>query len=133
MQDSITLMFLVATALMVAAPVHAQQKEAPPVVNAELAQTGAKLWSAKACMSCHTIGKGKVIAPDLAGLFERRTVEWVKTWLKEPEPMFESDDAVKAMVNEYNGLKMPDMKLSAEEIEALMHYIAEQQPVRPDN
>lgn len=99
-------------------------------VDKELAKSGKKLWTAKGCMGCHTIGKGKLAAPDLDGLYERREAEWVKRWLKEPEPMYETDDAVKAMLKEWNGLKMPNLKLTDAEIDALMHYIGEQQKTK---
>lgn len=113
---------------LVAAPVHAQES-APLVVDKNLAKAGKNVWSAKGCMGCHMIGK-KMAAPDLNGLYERRSVEWVRTWLKTPEPMFETDEAVKAMVKEYNGLKMPNMKLTDAQIDQVMHYIASEQKAK---
>jgi mono/diheme cytochrome c family protein len=54
----------------------------------------------------------------------------VKSWLKNPEPMFETDAAVQAMVKEYNGLKMPNMKLTDAQIDQVMHYIASEQKAK---
>lgn len=121
--------------MLAAVPAHAQEEKsndgaAAFTVDKELAKSGKKVWTAKGCMGCHTIGKGKLAAPDLNGLYERRDVEWVKRWLKTPEPMFETDEAVKTMVKEWNGLKMPNLKLSDAEIDAVMHYIGEQQKTK---
>ena len=71
---------LVAGAVLVASPAGAQDtKESETfVVDKSLAKAGKNVWSAKGCMGCHMIGK-KLAAPDLNGLYERRTAEWVKT------------------------------------------------------
>ncbi|MEM4658894.1 MAG: c-type cytochrome, partial [Candidatus Methanosuratincola sp.] len=34
-------------------------------VNKELAEKGEKLFAEKGCAACHTIGKGKLVGPDL--------------------------------------------------------------------
>jgi mono/diheme cytochrome c family protein len=118
---------------LLGSPAHAQETkgsgQAAFVVDKGLAKTGKTVWSAKGCMGCHMIGK-KLAAPDLNGLYERRTAEWVKSWLKNPEPMFETDAAVQAMVKEYNGLKMPNMKLTDAQIDQVMHYIASEQKAK---
>jgi mono/diheme cytochrome c family protein len=124
------LMFGVAVvALTYAAPAYAQDP-APPTktweVDKDKAKTGAKVFNAKGCMACHTIGKGRLAGPDLAGLLDRRDVDWVHRWLKDPAPMFETDTAVIAMVKEYKGVKMPNMKLTEDQIEQLIHYMVEQ-------
>ena len=121
--------------VLVAAPANAQEQQQagdgePFVVNKELAKAGKNVWTGKGCMGCHSIGKGKLAGPDLNGLYERRQTEWVKTWLKNPEAMYETDEAVKAMLKEWNGLKMPNMKLKDTEIDAVMHYIGEQQKAK---
>ena len=109
--------------LLVAGPLHAQTL----VVDKQLAATGKVLWSSKGCASCHTIGKGKVAAPDLNGLYERRSPEWVRSFLAEPDSILDNDEAGKALLKEWFGLRMPDFDLKEEEIEALTHYIAQQQ------
>lgn len=107
---------------------HAQGIKAskPFLVDKALVNAGKNVWSAKGCMACHMIGK-EMAAPDLNGLYERRSAEWIKSWLKDPAPFFESDDAIKAMVKQYNGMKMPNLKLTEAEIDQVMHYIASQQ------
>jgi protein SCO1 len=95
-------------------------------VNAQLAQTGKKLFAAKGCNGCHTIGKGDLAAPDLGGLLERRSQEWIRKWLHDPRPMLESDDTARAMLNRFNGMRMPNLGLDDKMIAALMNYIAQE-------
>src|SRR5919106_2054533 len=108
-------------ALLIAQPVFAQTeagKQERIIVNDSLAKVGETVWSAKGCVSCHTIGKSGIIAPDLAGLFERRTVAWVRSLLRDPDALLERDDTAKALLQRYNNLRMPNLKLSDTEIEA---------------
>lgn len=126
-----TFAFVAVAAVLGAAPAQAQDTNPSTafVVDKDLAKAGKGVWSAKGCMGCHMIGK-KLAAPDLNGLYERRSAEWVKAWLKAPESMFESDADVKAMVQEYNGMKMPNLRLTDAQIEQVMHYIASEQKAK---
>lgn len=124
---------MVVTALAMATPSYAQAQEkaaaesaAPFAVDAAKAKAGSKVFGAKACMGCHTIGKGRLAGPDLAGVLDRRSEEWVRTWLKDPSAMFETDETAKALLKEYNNVKMPNMKLTEEQIDQVLHYIVEQ-------
>ncbi|HEX7090026.1 MAG TPA: cytochrome c [Longimicrobiales bacterium] len=113
-----------------AAPVHAQSSRATAAkaafaVDTAKARAGAGLWEAKGCNACHGIGEKQVIVgPDLAGVFERRERAWLERWLKEPDLMQRSDSIGKALLAEYNNIPMPNLGLTDEEIEALLHYIA---------
>ena len=61
------------SALLLVKPAAAQEVKASGgeefVVDKKLADAGKKLFAAKTCNACHTIGKGPLAAPDLAGLF----------------------------------------------------------------
>ena len=119
-------------AVAAATPAHAQDKatatEAKKVweVDKSKAKQGAAVFGAKMCMGCHTVGKGRLAGPDLAGLLERRETDWVLRWLKDPTPMFETDSTAKALLKEYNNVKMPNMKLTDAQIDQVIHYIVEQ-------
>src|SRR5262249_45688413 len=39
------------------------------------------------CLGCHTIGKGDVVGPDLAGVMTRRDRAWLARYLTEPDRM----------------------------------------------
>jgi len=113
-----------------AASLHAQSNQADGkasiTVDAEKAKAGAALWTARTCAACHTIGKGVTIGPDLAGVLERRERAWLVRWLKEPDVMLRADSTAKALLAEYNNIPMPNLSLTDEEIEALLHYIAQE-------
>jgi cytochrome c2 len=61
------------------------------------------------CFTCHSIGRGKVIGPDLANVHERREGEWLVKFIKSSQAMVNSGDpeAVK-IFNEFNKIPMPD-------------------------
>lgn len=84
---------------------------------------GERLYFAKGCVACHTIGKGKHLGPDLKGIGARRTPDWLGRWLKSPQLMAATDPDAKALLREYQ-LIMPDPELSAGEVEALAGYLA---------
>ena len=43
------------------------------------------------CGSCHTVGKGDRVGPDLKGAVERRGRPWVERFVGEPSAMLDSD------------------------------------------
>ena len=87
---------------------------------------GKALWSTKGCMGCHTIGKGKAAGPDLMGVLDRRSLDWVQRWLHDPPAMQESDSTARALLAQFNNTKMPNLQLGDEEVTALIAYIADQ-------
>lgn len=131
MNRRIILAFCGLALTLAANPLAAQQQF---VVDSALAESGRRVFTSKACIGCHTIGKGDLAAPDLGGLLERRSLSWITNWLRDPKTMLEKDDTAKALLKQYNNLRMPDLKLSNEEIKALMHYIAlETKATKPSN
>lgn len=97
-------------------------------VDRNLAKQGKSLWTSKMCSGCHTIGKGRSAGPDVAHILERREPEWVRRWLKDPEAMYAADATAQALLKEYNNLKMPNMKLTDEQVEQLLHYMMDASP-----
>jgi nitrite reductase (NO-forming) len=81
-----------------------------------------KLAFESKCLACHSIGQGKKLGPDLAGVTKRRTDDWLARWLKSPEKMLESDADAKAMLKEYNNIPMPNQNLSDAEIREYIKY-----------
>jgi protein SCO1/2 len=101
------------------------------------AKRGQDLFDKKGCAACHNIAKageephrrpgGKQAGPDLAGVTERRDRDWLKRWLKDPDAMLASDSIAIAMMVAAKNLKMPNMKLKDDEIEALINYLSVKQ------
>jgi cytochrome c2 len=91
-----------------------------------MAKRGSSLFNSRGCVGCHSIGKGKRSGPDLAGVMERRNLGWLRRWLKNPTVMFETDSLAKALLAQYNYTRMPNLRLKDDEVEALLHYIAQE-------
>jgi hypothetical protein len=102
----------------------ARAQERPKfVVNDQLAAKGALVWRSRSCAGCHTLGHGRLTAPDLKGVMSRRTPTWIKNWLKNPGRMARTDETAKRLVNEA-GTIMTDFHLSDAEINQLQHFFA---------
>jgi mono/diheme cytochrome c family protein len=85
---------------------------------------GERHFFRKGCVACHTIGKGKHLGPDLAGVGARRSVDWLRRWLSNPELMAVTDPDAKKLLAEYR-IVMPDPKLSPDELAALARWLGE--------
>ncbi len=78
----------------------------------------------KKCSSCHTVGGGAGIGPDLKGVTERRDKEWLFRMIRSPQSLINSGDAEAVkLYNQFNQTKMPDQDLSDQEIVALLKFI----------
>lgn len=81
------------------------------------------------CASCHTIGGGDRIGPDLAGVATRRSPAWLARYLKEPDKVLaEGDPAAQALFERYNKVNMPNLNLGTEDVSALLAYLAAPPP-----
>lgn len=94
-------------------------------VDANLAKRGKMLFSNRGCGGCHTFGK-KLAGPDLVGATERRDKEWLRSWLKAPDQMLATDSTAKALLAEFQNIKMPNMKLTDADVDALVNYMQQE-------
>jgi nitrite reductase (NO-forming) len=74
------------------------------------------------CLVCHSLGGGRKVGPDLAGVTQRRSDDWLTQWLKSPETMLREDPVAKAMLQENNQVPMPNQNLSDKEIGQYLKY-----------
>ena len=81
-----------------------------------------KLAFESKCLACHSVGQGRKLGPDVAGVTKRRSDDWLARWLKSPEKMLQTDADAKAMLKEYNNLPMPNQSLSDAEIRQYIKY-----------
>lgn len=78
----------------------------------------------KSCSSCHTIGGGDDVGPDLKGVTEKRSREWLQEFIKSSQTMILSGDPVaNELFVKFKNKKMPDQDLTPEEIDALLDLI----------
>ena len=80
------------------------------------------------CTSCHTIS-GKepedALGPDLIGVTAQRDPEWLLNWLRAPDQMLAAEDpTAMALLEKYNGLPMPNLRLNRLEVDLLLDYIS---------
>ena len=91
---------------------------------------GERVYLRVGCTSCHTIGKGKMIGPDLAGVVQRRDKEWLKKWLKDPPSMLATDPTARQLMEEYL-TPMPSYGLTTKEVDLLIRFMEGLPPATP--
>lgn len=89
-------------------------------------ELGAQVFNST-CFACHTIGGGGLVGPDLSGVHERRTQEWLESFVKSSQSMVRNGDAdAIALFEEFNRIPMPDSPVSDEQIRQVLSYIKSQ-------
>jgi len=76
------------------------------------------------CASCHTVGKGQRVGPDLQGAHQRRERSWLVSMIRMPSSMLATDPVARRLVQEFQGVRMPDLGLSLDQVEGLADLIA---------
>jgi len=76
------------------------------------------------CLSCHTIGGGRLIGPDLEGVSKKRNAEWLKQWINSSSDFIASGDAdAIAIFEEYNKVAMTSFYFEDEDMDVLLAYL----------
>jgi protein SCO1/2 len=116
------------------------QNYGPPVTNARESYAaagevidrsrGAYLFRTR-CVSCHTIGGGDRLGPDLAGVASARPHAWLSRWIREPDVMIaERDPTAVALVARYRNLPMPNLGLNEAEADQIIEYLRREDAAR---
>jgi cytochrome c2 len=95
------------------------------VGGAAMADEGSAVFSAK-CSACHTIGKGKLVGPDLKGITSSQSHEWLEKWIMSPSAVIKSGDPTATSLVKQYSMQMPDLGLSQTDVDAVITYIAAQ-------
>lgn len=97
------------------------------VLAAPVAQGGGPgetLFQAK-CTACHTIGKGKLVGPDLQDVTVRRDAAWLRQFIADPNKLFAANDPVaQQLLVENNNVKMPALGLTDAEVTDVLAFLA---------
>ncbi|GMV19298.1 MAG: cytochrome c [Polyangiaceae bacterium] len=77
------------------------------------------------CAACHTIGGGTRVGPDLKGVADRRSEEWLLQFIKSSQSVIASGDPVAVkLFNDFNKTPMPDMpQFSEADIKDIIDFI----------
>lgn len=97
----------------------------PPAVKpvGPTAAEGQRLFRTRGCHTCHAVGKGTVIGPDLKGISKRRSDEWLSRWLADPAAMIRATPDLQTWPDQYGGIIMPNQNLTTAEIQAVIAYM----------
>ncbi|MHB0965943.1 MAG: c-type cytochrome [Bellilinea sp.] len=76
------------------------------------------------CASCHTVGKGKLVGPDLQGVTALRDRQWLQEFILDPTAKFDSGDPIAMqLLADYSNIRMPNMGLTAADVEAILIFL----------
>lgn len=79
------------------------------------------------CAACHTIGHGDKIGPDLLGVTNVRDHSWLERFIATPDKVLaEKDPIAVALHKKYNGVNMPNLRMSDEDLHLLMDFLVRQ-------
>jgi protein SCO1 len=77
------------------------------------------------CAPCHTIGEGRKVGPDLAGVTTVRERQWLERFIISPQQMLtDRDPTAVALYEQYKPLQMPNLSMSSKDAGAIIDYIA---------
>lgn len=86
------------------------------------AQDGEKIFKQN-CGACHVIGR-RLVGPDLTGIADKQSKEWIHSFVKSSQTMIKSGDKdAVAIFKEFNDMVMPDQPLSDGDIDQVLAYI----------
>jgi mono/diheme cytochrome c family protein len=93
-------------------------------------QSGEELFKSN-CSSCHSIGKGRVVGPDLSGVYNKMNNDWLVSFIKSSQSMVKSGDKdAVAIFNEYK-IPMPDFNFTDQQINDIINYIKQTDGAQP--
>ncbi len=76
------------------------------------------------CSACHTVGGGRGIGPDLAGVTQRRERAWLERWIAAPDKMLaEKDPIAVQLFQEYNNVPMLNLGLTRAQVASVIAYL----------
>jgi mono/diheme cytochrome c family protein len=92
----------------------------PPLIAQEAAD-----FFRQNCMTCHTIGGGRLTGPDLKGVLTRKDREWLTRFLQNPQAMMDQGDPYAAQLRQAaRGIVMPTFSgMSPTRAESLLALI----------
>lgn len=99
-----------------------------------IAADDAKTTFRKRCTGCHTFGKGIKVGPDLKGVTERRTRQWLLRFIRGSSGVIQSGDPVATkLFRDFKQERMPDWSdLTPEQVGSILDYFAADGPLQKE-
>jgi mono/diheme cytochrome c family protein len=91
-------------------------------IDRGLADRGERLLGTKGCTACHTVGGGRLVGPDLAGVTRRRDESFILGMISHPDSMLNADPTAREMLAEYF-TPMPDQAVEPGEARAILEHL----------
>lgn len=94
------------------------------VFSSLMAQDGSQIFQSN-CAVCHKISNAKFVGPGMAGITNRRSESWLKSWIRDSQGLIATGDSdAKAIYAEFNNSVMPPFpQFSDAELAALVTYL----------
>ena len=115
---------IAATALAARAEAVRAATEPPPTADGPDGMPGALLFSQR-CSTCHNIGGGPKVGPDLLGVTSRRMKPWIAKFVRGPGAAIDGGDPIAVELSKkFPGIRMPDQPLTDAELDGVLAYFA---------
>lgn len=94
-----------------------------PKLDPTTAGAGPSMFRTR-CAACHSIGGGDGVGPDLLGVTNVRSREWLTKYLLAPDKALAANDPVAvALFSKYNKVKMPNLHMPPADVQLLIDYL----------
>ena len=107
----------------------AQRDQVP--TDEAIIKKGDALFKEYGCNTCHAVAK-KVLGPALAGIYDRRELDWIYSWVKNSQKLIQSGDPqAVALWEEYQPAAMASYDLDNDQILSILAWVrdTEENPV----
>ncbi|HYC21727.1 MAG TPA: c-type cytochrome [Candidatus Bathyarchaeia archaeon] len=99
-------------------------REPPPVPSIAGAESGRAAFLSRGCNTCHSVGAGVLLGPDLKAVGSRRDPDWLRRWLADPAAMIRAIPELRDWPSAFGNVVMPNQNLDAKEIDDLVAFLS---------
>jgi len=85
-----------------------------------ISSEGKELFIKNRCVNCHTLGRGRFVGPDLAGISNKYNKDEIKRWIQNPQLIYK--ERGKMPIND-GYPPMPPLQVSPTDAEAIADYL----------
>lgn len=121
MEDTVKKLFILSMIALMGASFEASANDAKKIAN------GKFLFEDWGCKACHGIGttynQDLEKGPNLTGVFSRRSKDWIKKFVKNPQAMIDAGDKDAVEMSKKYGKTMKTFKISDDEWEDILKFV----------